>query len=222
MFRKNFFTIICLSFAVGLGCLGSRAKVPRLESVPQAKVRLAIEVMEREASTRARQHWIGWLLKMGCIGGFVLGAIIHLKGSGLSLSGGKVRSIGSSVMSVSGALYVVGVVMHWEADHSKLIECTVMGAFAIFALYLVWRWRYEDGTKLKSGKSKLVDQQGGGVSVPSKVAFIDGSKCPRCGSTHVRRHPNSDLSGYSVWVCQLCSSEWNKLGLFRAENASGS
>lgn len=189
-------------------------EVVAAETVKQAKSRLLIENMERDAHWKARQHVIAWFLKMGAIVGFIVGGFIHLKSTG-----GVGKSIGSSVMAVAGAAYVAGVVMHWEADHDKVTEWIIMGCFFLFGVYLVWRWRNEDGTKLKAKSplseplkdavdtlkeaNELSNARVGELVKSEQLNEVDGAyRCPKCLKVATGMKPEQRLR-----FCQ-CGAEW--------------
>ena len=101
-------------------------------------------------------------------------------------------------MGIGAAAYGIGLWIHWEAKHSNWIEWLAAIAFIGFLGWMAYRWRNEDGTKLKRKGKNTIKSKGTGILSPI---------CPVCKSDRTRPHP-SNTPIVKLTVCDGCGAEW--------------
>jgi len=112
------------------------------ETRKEARARLEIEHLEREAHRKDVKGWVAWIVKLAAMGGFLVGGYIHLRNSG-----GVGKSLGSTIMGMSVLAYVFGVVIHFEMRFENLLEMLIVSVLIGLAVWRLYKWRNVDGTK---------------------------------------------------------------------------
>lgn len=115
---------------------------PAKESSDEFDTRLNREDEIFDRKWKRLQKRIGWIAKWIALAVFVAGAYCHLES--IKTWG---HSIGSSIMSIGGFIYVFAALMHFEARAADWIELAIVIPVAI--IIGIWLYKRRDKTFLR-------------------------------------------------------------------------